>query len=323
MGATLLWANRQRLADLRGQIVLITGGSRGLGFALAREFGGLGCRVAICARSPEQLADAERKLAEEGIDVFSATCDVSDPEQVADFISRVTVQMGPIDILVNNAGEILVAPLENTTAADIERSMAVMFWGVVHPTLALLPQMRARGGHIATIASIGGKVSVPHLLSYSCAKAAAVAFCEGLRAELGNTNVRVTTVVPGLMRTGSHVNARFKGDQRKESAWFSVAASTPVLAMKAERAAAKIVHAIRNGSSEIVLSPQASALARLQGVAPGLVPDILSLVNRFLPKGTHDDTAISGADLSSEQSVLLRTLTKFGNEAGKRLNQAV
>jgi short-subunit dehydrogenase len=277
--------------------------------------------VAICARSEEQLSTAKLKLREDGIVVVTTKCDVSDPGQVAELIVKVKAQMGPIDILVNNAGEILVAPLENTTVADLERSMAVMFWGVVHPTLAVLPQMRAHGGRIATITSIGGKVSVPHLLSYSCAKAAAIAFCEGLRAELGNTNVRITTVVPGLMRTGSHVNARFKGDQQKEGAWFSVAASTPILTMKAERAAAKIVHAIRGGSSEIILSPQANVLARLQGMAPGLVPDILSLVNRLLPKGTHDNTAITGADLSSEQSALLKTLTTFGRGAGERLNQ--
>lgn len=321
IGASLILASRKRLADLEGQVVLITGGSRGLGFALARRFGELGCRVAICARSEEQLTTAKRKLREDGIVVFTATCDVADPTQVAELTVKVKAAMGPIDILVNNAGEILVAPLENTTVADLERSMAVMFWGVVHPTLAVLPQMRAQGGRIATIASIGGKVSVPHLLSYSCAKAAAIAFCEGLRAELGNTNVHVTTVVPGLMRTGSHVNARFKGDQPKEGAWFSVAASTPILAMKAERAAAKIVHAIRSGSSEIVLSPQASALARLQGIAPGLVPDVLALVNRLLPKGTNDDTAVAGIDLLAEQSTFLRTLTTFGREAGERLNQ--
>ena len=107
--------------------------------------------------------------------------------------------------MVNNAGMIQVGPLATTTKEDFVTALDVMFWGTLYPTLAVLPQMRARGrGHIVNITSIGDLVSVPHLLPYTCAKFAAVGLSEGLRAELGPVGIRVTTVVPGLMRTGSY-----------------------------------------------------------------------------------------------------------------------
>ena len=176
-----LFAHRLRhRADISGQTVLITGGSRGLGLALAFEFARFDCRLAICARDRDQLAQAQSLLRERGATVFACQCDVSDAVQVAAMMERVRDYYGQVDILVNNAGEILVAPMENTTVGDFERAMAVMFWGVLNTTLAVLPEMRERGqGRIANITSLGGLITVPHLMAYSCAKAAAVAFSEG------------------------------------------------------------------------------------------------------------------------------------------------
>lgn len=323
LAAVLLTRKWRRDADIRGHVVLITGGSRGLGYALAREFGRCDCRVAICARSTDQLARAQSLLEGQGIPAFAVTCDVSDASQVEAMIREVRAHYGQIDILVNNAGEILVAPFENTTIADFEKAMAVMFWGVLYPTLAVLPEMRSRRkGRIAAITSIGGKVSVPHLLAYSCAKFAAVAFFEGLRAEMVPYGIKVTTIAPGLMRTGSHVNAHFKGDHEQEAAWFSTAASAPLISMSAERAAAQAVKAIRRGSSEKIVSTQANLVARVQGAFPGLVPDVLGLVNRILPAPTQDEaTEKRGIDLARHQGRLLDLLTVMGRRAGARLNQ--
>jgi short-subunit dehydrogenase len=323
IGAATLWASRRPPADLHGQVVLITGGSRGLGYALARKFGQLGCRVAICARTEDQLESARARLAAQGIEVFAVPCDVSDTAQVESMVADVRERFGAIDVLLNNAGEILVAPLENTSREDMERAMDVMFWGVVNPTLAVLPEMLARGnGRIAAVTSIGGKVSVPHLVAYSCAKSAAVAFCEGLRAELAPNGITVTTIVPGLMRTGSHVNARFKGKYANEAAWFSVAASNPALSMSAESAANQIVRAIRTGAAEKVLSPQADILARVQGMVPGLVPNLMSIVASLLPGPTKDKTSeVQGLQLVRRQGRILQFLTAAARDAGRRLNQ--
>ncbi len=109
---------------------------------------------------------------------------------------------GRVDIVVNNAGIIQVGPMSTTTVEDFATALDVMFWGALYPTLAVLPQMRARrSGHVVNITSIGGMVSVPHLLPYTCAKFAAVGLSEGLRTELGQEGIHVTTVVPGWRRS--------------------------------------------------------------------------------------------------------------------------
>src|SRR4051794_25580733 len=174
-GGALLAAReiRRRVSpvDLSGQTALVTGGSRGLGLLISRELARAGCNVAICARDGDELERARDDLARFGGEVETVICDVSDQLQTRRMIDRVTARFGRVDILVNNAGVIQVGPLENQTAKDFTAAMDVMYWGVVYPTLAVLPQMRARGtGRIANVTSIGGKVAVPHLLPYSSAK---------------------------------------------------------------------------------------------------------------------------------------------------------
>jgi short-subunit dehydrogenase len=242
-------------------------------------------------------------------------------QEAESLIRRATDRFGQVDVLVNNAGTIEVGPLETQTIEDFEEAMRTMFWGAVYTSLAVLPQMRdRRRGRIANITSIGGKVAIPHLLPYCSAKFAAVGFSEGLRSELAKDNVKVTTIVPGLMRTGSHMNAIFKGDHRKEYAWFSLGATLPVTAISASRAATKIVNAIARGSAEVILSPQAKALALAHGVAPGLVADALAMVNRILPgTGSRDAERFTGKE--SETLVSRSFLTKLGRSAGRELNQ--
>jgi NAD(P)-dependent dehydrogenase (short-subunit alcohol dehydrogenase family) len=96
------WPQREE-EGLAGRVALVTGGSRGLGFLLARELAREGCRVAICARHPEQLEEAARLLGAEGLEALTLTCDVSDRSQVEDMLGRVRAELGPVDVLVNNA----------------------------------------------------------------------------------------------------------------------------------------------------------------------------------------------------------------------------
>jgi NAD(P)-dependent dehydrogenase (short-subunit alcohol dehydrogenase family) len=192
---------------------------------------------------------------------------------------------GSLDVLVNNAGIIHVGPFEEMQLEDFETAMATHAWGPLYTTLAALPHMRRQGGgRIVNISSIGGKISVPHLLPYTMSKFALAGLSDGLRAELRKYNIFVTSVYPGLMRTGSHVFAHAKGNEKRESAWFSFLATNRLLAINAQRAAYEIVEACRKGKPELVISIPANLGVLAEGVAPGLVARLNAIVDRFLPK---------------------------------------
>ena len=298
---------------LHGKRAVVTGGSRGLGFALARELRRQGARVAICARGEEQLMTARAKL---GDDVVAIPCDVTDRAQVEAFVGEV----GPVDVLVNNAGVISVGPWQTQTVDDYRELLDIHFFGVVHTTLAVLPSMIERGGgRIANVTSVGGKVSVPWLLPYNASKFAAVGFSEGLRAELAGTGVRVTTIVPGLMRTGSFLAAWFKGDRAQlEYGLFAPLSATPATTVSAERAARRIVGAVRRGDAEVTLGLHALLASRANALAPALVQTALSLVARALPE-VHGTQRVRGSEIDSP--VDDTSLTAPGRRAAERLNQ--
>jgi short-subunit dehydrogenase len=158
------------------------------------------------------------------------------------------------------------------------------------------------------------------VLSYGSAKFAAVGFSEGLHAELAKDGVNVTTVVPGLMRTGSHINAFFKSRHREEYTWFSLSASLPVTAMSASRAARQIVRAAQRGDAEIILGLEAQVLTRLSGLFPGTTVRALGLVNRLLPKagGIGQERRLGR---ESETRVTQSFLTTLGHRAAERYQQ--
>jgi NAD(P)-dependent dehydrogenase (short-subunit alcohol dehydrogenase family) len=307
--------------DLEGKTVLITGGSRGLGLVLAREFAEEGARVAICARDCAELGRAREDLASRGARVFAFPCDVTDRAQVKELVEVVTDHFGGIDVLVNNAGVIQVGPLEVMTLEDFEQAMAVHFWGPLYATCAVLPQMRARrDGRIVNISSIGGRVGIPHLVPYSASKFALVGLSDGLRAELAKDNVVVTTVCPGLMRTGSPRNATFKGRHRAEYAWFSISDALPVFSIQAERAARQIVTACKRGQAELVITTQAVLAIKFRALFPEATADILALANRLLPgPGGIGRKRAKGKE--SESSLAPSILTTLSDWAARRNNE--
>jgi short-subunit dehydrogenase len=316
------WRLRSRSSySLLGKTVVITGGSRGLGLALAREMASQGARLAICGRDADSLERAAASLKRRGAEVIAVPCDVTDAGSVDGLLQEVHRTLGPVDVLINNAGVIEVGPAETMSLADYEEAMATNFWGMLYPTLAVLPEMRERkAGRIINITSIGGKLGIPHLLPYSASKFAALGFSQGLRAEVAADHIKVVTVVPGLMRTGSPRNAIFRGQHRSEYAWFSISDALPGLSISAEKAARRIVAACRRGDAEVLFPVTARIAAVANAVAPELTAKALSLVNRLLPHaGNQTRGGRRGAESQSRLSP--SWLTRLGDRAARRYNQ--
>lgn len=323
-GASLWAAGRLRSNlgySLRGRTVLITGGSRGLGLALARQASAEGARVVICGRDAESLERAYRSLSPSGAGVLALVADVTDPDSVRQMIETVRQHYGKTDVLINNAGVIEVGPAVTMSLADYQEAMATNFWGMLYPTLELLPDMRARrSGRIVNITSIGGKLGIPHLLPYSASKFAAVGFSQGLRAEVAAEGIKVVTVCPGLMRTGSPRNAIFRGKHRSEYAWFSISDALPGLSISAEEAARRILAACRRGDAEVLFPLPAKLAAVVNAVAPGLTTGVLATVDRLLPSADRERT---GRWKGSESQSWLSPswLSHLGDRAAKKYNQ--
>jgi NAD(P)-dependent dehydrogenase (short-subunit alcohol dehydrogenase family) len=290
--AAAAYALRPRPTKRSGQIVLITGGSRGLGLALAERYGRSGAQLVLAARELEELITArhtllDREAIQSPDDLLLIPADLTDATQAAKLIDHAIGHFGRIDILINNAGIIEVGPVENQPLAAYHRAMATNFFAALHTTHAALPHLLRRNpihgdAAIVNIASIGGKFAMPHMLPYVASKFALVGFSEGLHAELRHKGIRVTTVCPGLMRTGGEAHADYTGQTKKEQRWFTLAARTPVLTASVRRAANKIYNAVAAGRAEITITPQAWLTARIAGLAPATMQYLASAANHLL-----------------------------------------
>lgn len=304
-----------------GRVVVITGGSRGLGLLMARQLKKAGARLALLARNREELQRAKEQLAGD-TSVLAITCDVSDRARVQHAIDIVMRHFGRIDMLINNAGIIQVGPLEHMTYGDYHHAMNVHFWGALHCTEAVLPHMRRRrAGRIVNIASIGGLIAVPHLAPYSASKFALVGYSDAVRAEVAKDGIRVTTVCPGLMRTGSPVNALMKGRHEAEFAWFGALSSLPIVSIDARRAARKILDAARRGAPHLTITPQARLAAMLDRLMPNTFGRMMAVANRLLPApvGVQGNEAWTGGE--SRPAALPRLVTALGDRAALRNNE--
>ncbi|MFF2545175.1 SDR family NAD(P)-dependent oxidoreductase [Kitasatospora sp. NPDC058063] len=309
-----------------GRTALVTGSSRGLGLLIASELAARGCRVMLCGRNELALARAAAGLRGLPGAVATTHCDLTSDEAPARLLAGVRNHFGAeVDLLVNNAGLIQVGPLTALNEQDFRAAYELMALAPLRLVQAVLPGMLARGsGSIVTIGSIGGRIAVPHLLPYSTAKFAAVGLSEGLAAELAPTGVRVTTVIPGLMRTGSHNGAEFAGQPGKEYAWFATGASLPLVSTDARRAARRIVRAVEHGRREVVLTPLAKAGVLAHGLAPAATGRALALAARLLPPAGEAPTARrSGAEAARNyrEGGVLHRLTALGDRAAHRNNE--
>lgn len=327
LAGVALAALSQRIKRVRNRIsfaqkvVLITGGSRGLGLALGRQFAKQGARLAVVARDPAELERAKIDLTSHGAEVWTGVFDLGEREQVEEAVRQAAEHFGRLDVLVNNAGQITVGPIETMELADFESAMSIHFWASLHAMIAALPYLRRqRRGRIVNIVSIGGKLAIPHLAPYSASKFALAGLSDAFRSELAKEGVLVTSVFPGLMRTGSHLNAYFKGKHRKEFTWFSLGASLPVSSIAVVRAARQIIEACRVGQPQLIITAQARLLALAAAVFPNTMARILALVNRLLPAAEGGERAVH-TGWESQSAATPSALTRLVDRATVNYNE--
>lgn len=326
MASTLADRTRNKSQWTRGKVVVITGGSRGLGLAIAEEFGRRGAKLVLAARNETQLSNARAQLLERGAirsadDALISTVDLRKPEDAERLIEEANRRFGRVDVLINNAGVITVGPVENQGLEQFREAMEANFFCGLHCTLSVLPQMlRRREGTIANVTSIGGRIAVPHLLPYTASKFAAVGLSEGLGMELRSKGIRVTTICPGLMRTGSHRNAMFTGDASREYRWFSLAANMPGASSSARHAARKIADGIAAGCAEITITPQALLAARLGNLSPELKRMFMMGIHMALPDPVEGQNTPRRGEEVRDREVF--PAGRIGESAARRYNQA-
>jgi NAD(P)-dependent dehydrogenase (short-subunit alcohol dehydrogenase family) len=309
------WRAREAY-DFNGKSVVITGGSRGLGLVMAREFASEGARLTLIARDDAELqrASDDIRTREPFAEVHTAVADVRKRYEAERAIGQTLERFGSVDVVVNNAGIIQVGPVDHMKLGDYEDAMNTHFWGPLYMVLAALPHMRRQGaGRIVNISSIGGKIAVPHLVPYSASKFALTGLSDGLRLELMRDNIIVTTVCPGLMRTGSPVNAMFKGKRPQEYAWFAISDSLPLASINADRAARQIINACRRGDAELVITVQAKLAILARAMAPELFQDAMAVMNGLLPgpSASDGDEARPGRESESEWAPSALTATTY------------
>lgn len=308
-----------------GKTVLITGGSRGLGLALAKELIQDGASVSLLARDSAELDRAKEILHSLNTEarVLLCPCDVTDQNQFAEAVRKTQEQLGSIDVLINNAGIITVGPFDSMEAEDFRAQMELHLFAVINTVKTLLPEFRKKGsGRIINICSMGGKAAVPHMLPYDTSKFALAGFSQGITAELAKDKIKVLTVYPAVMRTGSPIQAVFKGDTEKEFAWFAIGDYMPGLSLPADVAAKKILKASLEGRTELV--PTFLGQARI--AASVFFPELMNLsfewMNSLLPSGTGREHK-TGAQSKGlfERNILLKPLQEIARQDEKDLNQ--
>lgn len=312
-----------RRFDYKNKVILITGGSRGLGLVLARELARRGAHLALLARDQAELDNAKNDILRlyPECEVHLVPCDVKDASQITWAIKKVLIHFGTLDMLINNAGIITVMPYENAEEKDFKESMDTHFWAPFHMTEAVLPHFKTNGGgRIVNISSIGGKIAVPHLAPYSASKFALVGYSDAIQAELAKDKIYVTTVCPGLMRTGSIGHAEMKGQESLEYSWFAIASSLPFLSVAAENAARQICDAAAHGQAELVISLPAKIAVKLRALAPEIFSDLTQIASRLLPNAT-EQTRSAKLGMNSHSFVAPSIVTKAAEKAAERNNE--
>ncbi|HMV48885.1 MAG TPA: SDR family oxidoreductase [Blastocatellia bacterium] len=253
----------------RNTVAVVTGAASGIGRALAVRLAAEGAQLAISDVNQAGLEETAQLAAKSGVKLTSHLVDVSDRERMAAFVDEVLTEHGRANLVVNNAGVALGGTAEQLSIEDIEWLMSINFWGVVYGTKMFLPVLRQQSrGHIVNISSVFGLIGPPGHAAYAASKFAVRGFTEVLRHELAGSNITVSCVHPGGIRTNIARNARAGAgaDESivgKEGEFFDKVAKT-----LPETAAERIVRGVLRDEEKILIGQDAWAIDKVQRLMP-------------------------------------------------------
>ncbi len=293
--------DRTLKGQVRNKVVLITGGSSGIGLATARKVAAAGATTIIVARDPEKLEEAQRAIAADGSTVLTYSADVSDAAQCAELVAKLVDEHGGVDVLVNNAGRSIRRAIENSFDRfhDFERTMALNYYGALRLTLGLLPaMMKKRRGHVINISSIGVLTNAPRFSAYVASKAALDAWTRCAASEFADLGIQFTTINMPLVRTPmiapTKIYAQVPTLSPEEAAELVAEAIVyrPVRIATRLGIFGEVLHALLPRVAQVIMNTtfrmfpdSAAAIGKKDEAAPAATPDMIAVSN--LMRGIH------------------------------------
>ncbi len=265
----MIWTE-VRKRRLQQTIILVTGGNRGLGREIARQYLRLGATVIILGRDEEALEAARAELSKFG-EVIALTGDITDIGRVGEIKAEIENRFGRLDGLVNNAGLVVGGPLASTKPEDYQRLLDANFVGARNMTDAFLPLLSKSGNPwIINISSAAAKLTVPYLVAYGASKATLARYSEGMALQLAHKDIQVLTVYPSLIHSGVLDHAPVLESKLPLRRLYSVLTTIPFLSMSTTGAASRIIDAQARCELKIVIPFTAEIFVRLVYLMPKL-----------------------------------------------------
>jgi len=296
-----LLIDRTLKGQVKNRVVLITGGSSGIGLATAHKVAAAGATTLIVARDADKLAEAKKAIEAEGHKVATYSADVSDASQCAELVQRVLDAHGGVDILVNNAGRSIRRAIENSFDRfhDFERTMSVNYYGALRLTLGLLPSMmKKRRGHVINISSIGVLTNAPRFSAYVASKAALDAWTRCASSEFADLGIQFTTVNMPLVKTPMIAPTKIYSQVPTLTPEEAADMIAEAIVYKPVRIATRlgvfgeVLHALVPRVAQIIMNTtfrmfpdSAAAAGKKQEGAPQATPDMIAVSN--LMRGIH------------------------------------
>jgi short-subunit dehydrogenase len=282
-----------RRTSWTGQVAVVTGAGSGIGRELAYGLGRRGCRLAISDVDERGLADTAGSLRANRVEVLAAQLDVADRDAVTDHAQQVVDRFGVVHQLYNNAGVATNRSLVELSYAELDRVLRINLWGVIHGTMAFLPQLIASGnGHLVNISSVNAFLAQPGLTAYCASKAGVRGFTEAVRAEMiaDGHPVQVSVVHPGGVRTNiataalEHARAigvPITADDERGTAFYN----EKLLTSPADDVAEDILAAVARGRPRVIVGSHARTIDVLTRLLPSRSSQLGAQLQRAMSRG--------------------------------------